>query len=43
MNARQKEVLLEAVLHSNAEFTYDIHMRQLCHFLSRAPAAISGA
>ncbi len=28
MNARQKEVLLEAVLHSNAEFTYDIHMRR---------------
>lgn len=28
MNARQKEVLLEAVLHSNAEFTYDIHMKR---------------
>lgn len=25
MNFRQKEVLLEAVLHSNAEFTYGIH------------------
>lgn len=25
---RQKEVLLEAVLHSNAEFTYDIHMKR---------------
>lgn len=28
MNARQKEVLLEAMLHSNAEFTYDIHMKR---------------
>ncbi len=28
MNARQKEVLLEAVLHSNAEFTYGIHMKR---------------
>lgn len=28
MNVRQKEVLLEAMLHSNAEFTYDIHMKR---------------
>ena len=28
MNFRQKEVLLEALLHSNAEFTYDIHMKR---------------
>lgn len=28
MNFRQKEVLLEAVLHSNAEFTYAIHERR---------------
>lgn len=28
MNVRQKEVLLEALLHSNAEFTYDIHMKR---------------
>lgn len=28
MNPRQKEVLLEAMLHSNAEFTYDIHMKR---------------
>lgn len=28
MNARQKEVLLEAMLHSNAEFTYGIHMKR---------------
>lgn len=28
MNSRQKEVLLEALLHSNAEFTYDIHMKR---------------
>lgn len=28
MNYRQKEVLLEALLHSNAEFTYDIHMKR---------------
>ena len=28
MNARQKEVLLEAVLHSNAEFTYNLHMKR---------------
>ena len=28
MNFRQKEVLLEAVLHSNAEFTYGIHAQR---------------
>ena len=28
MNFRQKEVLLEAVLHSNAEFTYGIHVHR---------------
>ncbi|WP_296009900.1 hypothetical protein [uncultured Adlercreutzia sp.] len=28
MNARQKEVLVEAMLHSNAEFTYGIHMKR---------------
>ncbi len=28
LNGRQKEVLLEAMLHSNAEFTYDIHMKR---------------
>ncbi len=28
LNYRQKEVLLEAVLHSNAEFTYAIHARR---------------
>lgn len=28
MNFRQKEVLLEAILHSNAEFTYAIHERR---------------
>lgn len=28
MNFRQKEVLLEAILHSNAEFTYAIHVQR---------------
>ena len=28
MNFRQKEVLLEAILHSNAEFTYGIHVHR---------------
>ena len=44
MNARQKEVLLEAVLHSNAEFTYDIHSSEApAPSPIRVPAAISGA
>ena len=43
MNARQKEVLLEAVLHSNAEFTYDIHMKRYAISYPSAPQRFRGA